>query len=130
MKLERKADEYEDWVVGILDQVEQSIDAVDLLTCTPARRDPRARGGFGERSGGMPMMLSSTQAGTISKSGGRWVSLWAGSVLDEAAKSSYPCRRILAHRHCQFVLEQYFAGVSTQRLKPSTSHAAPPTLST
>ena len=88
LELEEQAIRYEDWAHGMLEQIPESKDAVDLLTCTPGRKHP--------------------------KNPDRLHSLWDESVLDEATKSNSKgqtaCRKFLAHRHCQYVIEQYFFG--------------------
>lgn len=111
--LEKAAAQYELWACGILDQIEHSADAFDLLTCTPARRSFSAA----DRGSTWRPTLS---FGEDSK---EWISLWSSSVLDEAARSPYPCRKFLAHRHCQYVLEQFFCGHyrgSAASIPPST----------
>ena len=96
-ELHEAADMYEDWALGILDQVELTEEAIDMLTCTAARRDPlfdkSAKFGFGR---------------SADKSG--WISTWNESVIDEASSVPHPCRKFLAHRHCQELLAQYLAG--------------------
>ena len=84
------ADEYERWAIGVLDQITDSQDAVDLLTCTPVRTEDGSR----------PDSVA-----------GRTVALWPHSVLDEAMSSPHPARRFAAHRHCQYVLDLYLVGI-------------------
>jgi len=84
-ELREYAHRFEGWAIGLLDEVTDSGDALDLLTLVSARREPGARSR-------------------------RWVGMWSRSVLDEAAMVPYPCRRFLSHRHCQSVLDNYFIG--------------------
>ena len=88
-ELQSAADEFENWAIGILDQITRSEDAFDMLTCAPMRKEDGTR----------PESVA-----------GKWTKLWPFSVLDEAASEPYPCRRFVAHRHCQYVLDQYLVG--------------------
>ena len=86
-ELDKASNDFEDWAVGVLDEVEHSKEALDMLTCTAVRRDPQSR-----------------------RDSCKWISMWSDSVIEEAAKRVFPCRQFLSHRHSQFVLDQYFAG--------------------
>jgi hypothetical protein len=74
--------------VGTLDQINDSEDAVDHLTGVPTYLED------GARPDSVP---------------GRTTRLWAVSVLDEAI-GDHPCRKFVAHRHCQNVIDRYMAG--------------------
>ncbi|KAL1512225.1 hypothetical protein AB1Y20_005487 [Prymnesium parvum] len=77
----QQAEEYERWAISVLDQASGASDAVDVLTLVACRRIGR---------GIEP--------------------LWAGSVMDEATKADFPCRHFVSHKHCQHLLDLYFAG--------------------
>lgn len=82
-KLRRKALEYEEWALSLLDAVDDSEDALPLLAMVPC-----------------------VEIG---------VPLWSNSVIDAAAEDglrsrSVSCKRFVAHRHSQFLLEAFFAG--------------------
>lgn len=89
------ANEFESWAVGLLNTVDEQSDALEMLTCVEARRDPHSNSG--------------KALGLLGKTP-QWVSLWKESVLDEAAKSPNPSRRFLSQPHCQYVLSRYFVG--------------------
>ena len=102
-ELRSAANMYEDLAIGVLDEVTDPYDAVQILVGVRTRT-------------------------SICK---KQQHLWTHSVLDEAVgytgdergngDASYErwrCRRFVSHRHCQFTLGQFFAGTL-----PSTSPA-------
>ena len=82
--LRQQAVTFEDWAISLLDAIDDSEAAVPLLTMIPC-----------------------IEVGN---------SLWSTSTLDLAAEqeiyagSLISCKRFVAHRHSQFVLEAFFAG--------------------
>ena len=80
-QLKMLAVEYEDWAIGLLDAVDEPDAALPLLAMVPSV-------GFGQ-------------------------SLWPHSCIELAVDfggNSAPCRRFVAHRHSQYLLEAFFAG--------------------
>jgi len=89
--LQEQSKVYESWALGILNQVTKSDeDVMNLLTCVPTRTIPN---------------------NSANPNAGKKVPLWSVSVLDEAGKAIYPCRSFVAHRHCSFLIDQYWHGV-------------------
>ena len=74
-ELRDAADDFEDWGVGVLDQITRSEDAVDMLTCTPTRCErsdlDRAHSG---RHPGRHRGANGAEA--------RYIRLWPGSLPD------------------------------------------------
>jgi hypothetical protein len=100
-ELKRGAEQIEAWAVGVLDEFTKPDDATLSLTGIPARQ----MHDYAENSG-------------ASDSDGTWHLLWPHSVIDTAAnkrtsESHHPCRRVIAHHHCQHVVQLYFLGVRT-----------------
>jgi hypothetical protein len=69
--------------------IPDSEDVVDLITSVPTRPEDGTR--------------QDAIAGSVAR-------LWHGSVLDQAVHPDYPCRRFVAHRHCQTVIDHYMYG--------------------
>ena len=82
---------YEDLAIALLDAVRESDDAAPLLTLMPWEWSA----GRGKGSVGREL-------------------LWDSSPLDSSSMEdgllSLPCMRFVAHRHCQYTLDKYFAG--------------------
>ena len=84
--LRKQATIFEDWAISVLDAIDDSEAAMPLLTMIPC-----------------------IDVGTA---------LWSSSTLDLAAEQEIyagtliSCKRFVAHRHSQFVLEAFFAGDS------------------
>ena len=82
---------YEDLAIELLDAVRESDDAAPLLTLMPWEWTA------GKGKGNVGREL-----------------LWKDSPLDSSSMEdgmlSLPCMRFVAHRHCQYTLDKYFAG--------------------
>jgi len=91
-ELLEQSEAYESLAIRVLDAIRESSDAAPLLTLVPWAWH------YGAAEGKPP----------------RRVLLWPSSVLESSASEdgllSVPCRLLVAHRHSQFTLEQYFAG--------------------
>ena len=99
--LQTASDDFENWAVGMLDQIEKADEALDHLTLVTSRKvdgDNKAA----EKRGVQHLLWRNEQT--------EQVAMWTESVLDDAAKDTHPCRRVLSHRHTAFVLDQYFHG--------------------
>ena len=105
--------EYERWAVGILNQIELTAEATELLTCIETSHIPQKLSDDTSTSSVrdkstfnlLPFLGFSEEEDRASM-----VSVWTASVLDEAIKFPSPCRNVVAHRHTQSVLECYFTG--------------------
>ena len=90
-ELTEESDAYETLALDVLDAIRESKDAAPLLTVVPWN----------------------WEMGDADKAPTR-VLLWDGSVLDSSATAdgmtSVPCMRLVAHRHSQLTVEQFFAG--------------------
>ena len=107
-ELVHESDAYESLAIEVLDAIRESDDAAPLLSLVPWSWE----------------MGSAADADKPPKR----VLLWNESVIDTAKESdgilSFPCMRLIAHRHTQFTLEQFFAGDfagSRARVPPGTS---------
>ena len=105
---------YEDLAIELLDAVRESDDAAPLLTLMPWEWSA----GRGKGSVGREL-------------------LWDSSPLDSSSMEdgllSLPCMRFVAHRHCQYTLDKYFAGdypgskAHTLTLTPTPTPTSSPT---
>lgn len=93
--LEQCADTYESWASGMLDQLTQTEDAIDLLTALPCRVEQQE-----------PSRSPSANARS-----GKLVRLWPGSLLHTAIQAPFPCRKFVSHLHCASTAKLYFAGM-------------------
>ena len=107
-ELRERSEEYENLAIEVLDSIRESSDASPLLSLIPWAWEM----GSGEKR---PQRML----------------LWDSSVLESSAQDdgllSVPCMRLVAHRHTQFTLEQYFAGDaagSSSRVPPRASLVA------
>jgi hypothetical protein len=85
-ELQAAADEYEAWAIGTLDQI-PAANAMDILTNVPVRH----------------VVIAGQKEPKL-------VKLWPGSVIDVAMGTPFPCRKFLAHPHCQRVFGSYMLG--------------------
>ena len=79
--LRQLATEYEDWAIGLLNACDEPEAALPLLAMIPCVGDGRP--------------------------------LWPNSCVELAVdfgQQGFPCRRFVAHRHSQYLLEAFFAG--------------------
>jgi hypothetical protein len=127
-ELQQASDTYEDWAVGLLDQIAHSEDAVDLLTYMPTRHEDGERpesvsgrvtklwhGSVLARMSNHPTGLS--PASFLDRDRQPNPTLW--QVLDEARSTLHPRRRFISHRHCQHVLDLYVSCSGREPVAPS-----------
>lgn len=101
-ELSRAAEDMEDWAIGMLNQMHSVEDAVLLLTAVPMRMEGRL---------GYPPHEDAKKSDQPTR-------VWQKSVLDQAINRKFPCRRFVAHRHCQMVVDRYVQMPTRIQLNP------------
>ena len=127
-KLEENAKAYEGWATGLLSTIVDTADAHQILTMVPPahkHQTTRPRGASGDGgcgaagvgaaggavAGGGAAGALHEQSSDGAAGGGRHITvMWRGSCIDEAIKSPHHCMGVVAHPHCQKLLDGYFAG--------------------
>ena len=102
----QQGDSFEQWAIGVLDQVSEPEVAVELLSTVSSRQIIQAQ--------------TEPLAGEAKAS----VAMWPWSVMDEATAADFPSRNFVAHPHCQHLLDLYFSGgnrSSAGSIPPDTS---------
>lgn len=117
-ELSQQSQLFEIWALGMLDEVPNTKEAIDILTRLPIRyklldsdskRECHIVGSLakelGHSFGSLGSPSSEKPPNTYTK-----VPLWPGSVLDEASCLPHPCRVFVAHRHCNQLVDCYWCG--------------------
>ena len=107
--LEADAMMYESWATGLLDEIDEKGAAAALLTSVPSVTLPPAAAEAAAVRPTRPRGASFVGPVADGASAPE-IAMWPGSPMDEAVKSDYPAMSVVAHPHCQSLLDRFFAG--------------------